>query len=65
MFRKHWNIEINQHWSLDGNSAENLSITKRIALNLLKQDKSVKDGNIHKAQKSRLGPYLFKAISLL
>jgi predicted transposase YbfD/YdcC len=54
--RKHWDIEINLHWSLDvsfaddlnrtrtGNAAENLSIIKRIALNILKQDKSSTKG---------------------
>jgi predicted transposase YbfD/YdcC len=54
--RKHWNIEINLHWSLDvsfkedlnrsrmGHSAENLSIVRRIALNLLKQEKTRKTG---------------------
>ena len=45
--RKHWSIEINLHWSLDvsfdddlnrtrtSNAQENLSIIKRIALNLI------------------------------
>lgn len=54
--RKHWDIEINLHWSLDvsfnednnrcrtGNSAENLAIVRRIALNLLKQEKTNKRG---------------------
>lgn len=54
--RKHWNIEINLHWSLDvsfaddlnrtrtGQAAENLSIAKRIALNMLKQEKTAKVG---------------------
>lgn len=54
--RKHWDIEINLHWSLDvsfnedhnrsrmGNSAENLAIIRRIALNLLKQESSHKRG---------------------
>ena len=49
--RKHWDIEINLHWSLDasfdedhsrvraGNAAENLATIRRIALNLLKQEK--------------------------
>lgn len=62
--RKHWNIEINLHWSLDvsfaddlnrariGNSAENLSIVKRIALNLLKQEKSAKIGITAKRKKA-------------
>lgn len=54
--RKHWNIEINLHWSLDvsfkedlcrvriGNASENLAIIRRIALNLLKQEKTSKVG---------------------
>lgn len=52
--RNHWNVEINLHWSLDvsfaddlnrariGNSQNNLTIIKRIALNLLKKEKSSK-----------------------
>lgn len=47
--RQHWHIEINLHWSLDvsfnedlnrvriGNAPQNLTIVRRIALNLLKQ----------------------------
>ena len=62
--RNHWDIEINLHWSLDvsfnddlnrsriGNSQENLSIVKRIALNLLKQDKSSKVGITVKRKKA-------------
>jgi predicted transposase YbfD/YdcC len=54
--RKHWDIEINLHWSLDvsfnedknrvriGHAAENLAIIRRIALNLLKQESSHKRG---------------------
>jgi predicted transposase YbfD/YdcC len=54
--RQHWHIEINLHWSLDvsfhedlnrtriGNAAENLAIVRRIALNLLKQEKTRKVG---------------------
>ena len=54
--RKHWEIEINLHWSLDvsfsedlnrvriGHAAENLAIVRRIALNLLKQEKTHKNG---------------------
>lgn len=54
--RKHWNIEINLHWSLDvsfredlnrvrmGHVAENLAIVRRIALNLLKQETTHKSG---------------------
>jgi predicted transposase YbfD/YdcC len=54
--RQHWGIEINLHWSLDvsfkedlsrvriGHSAENLAIVRRIALNLLKQERTHKNG---------------------
>lgn len=54
--RKHWTIEIGLHWSLDvsfredlnqvyvGNAAKNLGTVRRIALNLLKQEKSNKLG---------------------
>ena len=54
--RGHWGVENGLHWSLDvafgedqarmreGNSAENFSILRRIALNLIRQDKSVKAG---------------------
>jgi len=50
--RQHWGIENKLHWVLDvgfgedldrkraGDAAENFSVLKRIALNLLKQDKS-------------------------
>jgi predicted transposase YbfD/YdcC len=53
--RKHWGIE-STHWILDvafredeqnadaGNIAENMSLVRRIALNLLKQEKSAKCG---------------------
>jgi predicted transposase YbfD/YdcC len=54
--RQHWGIESQLHWSLDmtfredysrvrkDHAQENLSILRRIALNLLKRDKSVKIG---------------------
>lgn len=54
--REHWHIENKLHWSLDvafdedaarvrqGHGAENLSILRRIALNLLKQEKTNKRG---------------------
>jgi predicted transposase YbfD/YdcC len=54
--RKHWHIEIDLHWSLDvsfredhcqvrtGKGAENLALIRRIALNLLKQEKTHKNG---------------------
>ena len=54
--RKHWGIENKLHWVLDvgfaedldrkraGDAAENFSVLKRIALNLLKQEKSTQRG---------------------
>lgn len=54
--RQHWRIENGLHWTLDvafredysrkrtGNSAQNYSMLNRIALNLLKNEKSVKVG---------------------
>ena len=54
--RQHWGIENKLHWVLDvgfgedldrkraGNSAQNFSVLNRIALNLLKQDKTSKRG---------------------
>lgn len=54
--RKHWQIEVDLHWSLDvsfredlcqvrkGHAPENLALLRRIALNLLKQEKSHKNG---------------------
>lgn len=54
--RKHWQIEVDLHWSLDvafredlnqshiGHSAHNLAIIRRIALNLLKQESTHKNG---------------------
>jgi hypothetical protein len=54
--RQHWDIEINLHWTLDvcfredlnrvriGHAAENLATVRRIALNLLKQEKTHKNG---------------------
>src|ERR1039458_2519649 len=54
--RQHWGIEIKLHWVLDvgfgedldrkraGHAAQNFSVLNRIALNLLKQDKTSKRG---------------------
>ena len=73
--RKHWNVEINLHWSLDvsfkedlsrvriGNAAENLGIIRRVALNLLKQEKTNKVGIT--ARRKRAGwdnKYLLKVL---
>lgn len=74
--RKHWNVEINLHWSLDvsfkedlsrvrmGYAAENLSIIRRVALNLLKQEKTSKVGIA--ARRKRAGwdnQYLLKVLT--
>ena len=54
--RQHWGIENKLHWALDvsfgedqsrkraGNAAQNFSLLNRIALNLLKQETSLKRG---------------------
>lgn len=73
--RGHWGIENKLHWSLDvtfrednlrqrvGHSAENLSRIRRLALNLLRQDKSVKVGAKAKRLKACLeGGYLRKIL---
>jgi predicted transposase YbfD/YdcC len=73
--RKHWNVEINLHWSLDvsfkedlsrvriGHASENLSTIRRVALNLLKQEKTSKVGIT--ARRKRAGwdnKYLLKVL---
>ena len=73
--RKHWNVEINLHWSLDvsfkedlsrvriGHAAENLTIIRRVSLNLLKQEKTSKVGIA--ARRKRAGwdnKYLLKVL---
>jgi predicted transposase YbfD/YdcC len=62
--RHHWHIEINLHWSLDvsfdddhnrtrtGHAQENLSIIKRIALNMLSKDKASNIGIKAKRKKA-------------
>lgn len=54
--RKHWHIEVDLHWSLDvafhedhsqirmGYASQNMALIRRIALNLLKQEKTHKNG---------------------
>jgi len=76
--RNHWHIEINLHWSLDvsfdddrnrartGHAQENLSIIKRIALNMLNKDKTSNIGI--KARRKKAGwsnNYLKQIISQL
>jgi len=62
--RQHWSVENNLHWMLDvafseddcrvrmGNAAENLSRVRRIALMLLKKDKTCKLGVKSKRKKA-------------
>ena len=74
--RSHWGKENSLHWVLDmafreddsrvrkGNGAENLSILRRMAVNLLKQDKSLKVGV--EAKRKRAGwdeAFLLKVLS--
>ena len=54
--RKHWGVENQVHWQLDvsfgedqsrartGHAAENLATLRRLALNLLKRDKTIRSG---------------------
>jgi predicted transposase YbfD/YdcC len=75
--RKHWGIENQAHWILDvafredeqnadaGNIAENMSLIRRIALNLLKQEKSAKCGIEIKRQAAGWdNEYLLKIIGV-
>jgi len=74
---QHWGIENKLHWVLDvgfgedldrkraGHSAENFSILNRIALNLLKQEKSLNRGTRSKRLKAaRNQPYLLKLLGI-
>ena len=76
LIRNHWAIENGQHWCLDvgfredqsrvraDHGDENLAAVRRIALNLLKQDKSVKLGIANKRLKaSRNVNYLLKVVT--
>ena len=74
--RAHWEIENKLHWSLDvgfredecrirkGDGARNLALVRKIALNLLKKDKSTKSGL--EAKRMRAGwdnDYLLRILS--
>jgi predicted transposase YbfD/YdcC len=74
--RSHWGIENELHWCLDiafreddcrvrkGNGAENLAIVRHMAINLLKQEKSVKVGIKAKRHKAAWDDsYLLKVLS--
>lgn len=75
LVRGHWSVENQLHWQLDvsfnedqrrirkGHGAENFSRLCRMALNLLKQDKTTKAGIHAKRLKAALdGDYLLKII---
>ena len=75
--RKHWGIENKLHWVLDvgfgedlsrkraGHSAQNFSLLNRIALNILKQDKSSKRGIKGKRLNAAWDhPYLLKLLGI-
>ena len=75
--REHWGIENQAHWILDvafredeqnanaGNIAENMSLIRRTALNMLKQEKSAKCGIEIKRQAAGWdNEYLLKVIGV-
>ena len=75
--RSHWGIENKLHWTLDvafsedasrkriGNSAQNFSLINKIALNLLKNEKTAKQGVKGKRFKAALdNQYLIKVLNL-
>ena len=76
--RSHWAIENKLHWTLDvafsedasrkrkGNAAQNFSVLNKIALNLLKNEKSSKIGV--KSRRMKAGwdnYYLIKVLNLM
>ena len=74
--RTHWGIENSVHWVLDvgfgedssrvrvGNSAENFSILRRMALNMLKSDTTLKVGVAAKRKRAGWdGEYLLKVLA--
>lgn len=77
IIRSHWHIENKLHWSLDvafsedasrkriGNAAQNFSVLMKIALNLLKNEKSEKQGIKGKRLKAAYdNEYLIKLLNL-
>ena len=75
LIRNHWSIENTQHWSLDmafnedqsrvrkDHGDQNLAVLRRIALGLLRRDKSVKVGVKNKRLKAgRNREYLIKVL---
>ena len=76
--RGHWGVENSMHWSLDvsfnedqsrvrkGYAGENLAVVRHIALNLLKQEKSLKCGiSAKRKQAGWDNHYLGKLLALL
>lgn len=74
--RMHWGVENSLHWVLDvafreddsrvrmGNAAENLSVLRRMALNMLKSESSVKVGVAAKRKKAGWDhDYLLRVLS--
>lgn len=77
LVRQHWGIENKLHWVLDvafgedlsrkraGNAAQNFSLLNRIALNLLKQETTLKRGIKGKRLKAAWDtPYLLKLLGV-
>jgi len=75
--RSHWGVENSLHWVLDvamgeddsrirrDNAPENMAVLRRIAVNLLKQEKTLKRGIKGKRLKAAMNPdYLFKVLSV-
>jgi predicted transposase YbfD/YdcC len=75
--RSHWGIENSLHWVLDvamiedtsrmrkDNAPANMAILRHIALNLLKQEKSLKRGIRGKRLKAAMNPgYLLKVLTV-
>ena len=72
--RGHWSVENQLHWVLDvifaedqsrartGYAAENLALTRRLAINLLRQDKTCKRGIKGKLLRAAINPDYLKAI---
>ena len=72
--RGHWGVENNLHWVLDvifgadqsrarsGYAAENLAQTRRMAIHLLRQDKTCKRGIKGKLLRAALDPDYLKAL---
>ena len=72
--RGHWSVENQLHWVLDvvfgedqsrartGNAAENLAATRRLAINLLRRDKTCKRSLKGKLMRAAIDPDYLKLI---